>query len=115
MKTERFIYESISFNIETPSGTANITIVEDSPGVIYKIFFSIGKAGTELNALCFAIAELTSDIFNRGGTIGEVLKLLKDITSNRPIFDKSGVECRSVPEALYLILLRYKNLIKYDG
>lgn len=105
----RFMYDNITFNIMTPAGEATIILVEDRPGVLYKVFFTIGKAGSEVNANCYAIAELVSFALQKGASIDEMIKLLEDITSDRPILDLTGSPCRSVPEALFLVLSRYNR------
>lgn len=106
------VYDHVSFNTRTPDGTANIIIVENEPGKIYKIFFTIGKAGSSLNAWAFALCELVVDSLNRGADINDMISLLSDITSSRPIYDKDGIACRSGPEALYQALFKYRVMNK---
>lgn len=108
----RTVFDNVTFNIRTPDGTANIIIVEDSPGKIHKIFFHIGKAGSSVNAWAFAVAELVVDSLNRGSDLADMIALLSNITASRPMYDKDGIACRSGVEALYLALLRYRNLVK---
>lgn len=104
-------FDNITFNIPTPEGTANIIIVEHSPGVIYKIFFHIGKAGTGINAWAFALAEfVVSSLEHR--ELADIIGSLSGITSSRWIYSEQGVPCRSGPEALYLALLRYQNIYR---
>ena len=106
------IYDNVTFNVRTPMGVATIIIVENAPGSIYKIFFTIGKAGTDINAWAFALAEVVVDSLNRGADINDMIALLSNITSSRPSYDADGIACRSGPEALYQCLLKYRNLNK---
>lgn len=112
MDDMRSIYENVAFHIKTPEGTANIIIAEEEPGKIYKIFFNIGKAGNGVNAWAYALAEVVVDSINRGAEINDMISLLSNITSSRPTYDKDGIACRSGPEALYLALMRYRNINK---
>ncbi len=105
-------FDSFTFHIKTPDGVANIIIAEHSPGKIYKIFYNIGKAGTSLNSWAFALCEIVSHSLNNGADINDILTLLSNITSARPVYDNDGIACRSGPEALYLALLRYRNTVK---
>lgn len=106
------IYDNVTFNTRTPDGVANIIIVEHSPGKIYKIFFTIGKAGSSTNAWAFALCEVVVDSLNRGADINDMITLLSNITSSRPIYDNDGIACRSGPEALYHALFRYRIMNK---
>lgn len=111
LDNQRTLYDNITFNIRTPSGTANIIIVEDSPGKIETIFFTIGKAGSDINAWAYALAESVTMIL-KTQSINDVLVLLSNITSSRSTYAPDGIACRSGPEALYIALMRYRNLYK---
>lgn len=112
MDDERTVYDNVTFSVETPEGKATIIIVEEKPGVIHKILFMIGKAGSINNAWAFALAEMVVSNLHRGASLTDVIGDLSNITSSRPVFDRSGIPCRSGPEALYLVLMRYRNMYK---
>lgn len=103
-------FDNVTFNIDTPDGNANIILVEESPGKICNIFFLIGKAGTNVNGWAFALAETVADSLKRGSDINDMIALLSNITSARPVYDKEGRACRSGPEALMIALMRYRNM-----
>lgn len=113
MLLDRNKFDSITFRIPTPEGTASIIIVEDSPGTIHRIFFSIGKAGTGVNAWAFALAEMVvSNLQHR--KLVDIINELSGITSSRWMYSENGVPCRSGPEALYLALIQYRNIYKHN-
>lgn len=102
-------WNSVSFRINTPAGKAYIQIAEHSPGKIYKIFFRIGKAGSEINAMCEALAIMASDLLQEK-SISDVIVHLSGITSDREA--KSGeYSVKSTPAALMLALIQYKASI----
>lgn len=105
-------YDSITFHNPTPEGEATVIVVESQPGVIYKIFFTIGKAGSGVNAWAFALAEMVVFALQQKADLNDVIISLSNITSSRYINDGSGIPCRSGPEALYLSLMKYRNLYK---
>lgn len=104
-------FGSVNFYISIPEGKATIIINEVSPGQIYNIHFLIGKAGSLVNAWAYALAEITTALLHHTQDINSVIAMLKDISSDRSVFTEN-VECRSGPEALYLVLMRYKNMYK---
>lgn len=105
--------DTLSIREETPDGTAWIHIMEDEPGKIAKITFSIGKAGTSLNTYCYALSELSSALLEEGYSIEDLINLLLDITSDRPA--RSETSSRSGPEALANALRKYlQSLPNHD-
>lgn len=102
---------SFRFRIPSPLGTAWIIIVEESPGKIDNIFFTIGKAGTPVNAMCDGMARLAVRALKNGDTIGDVIATLSGITSDR-VINANGREISSPTESLVLALFRYRAGIK---
>lgn len=114
-KIQTKYYSSVTYKLPTPEGEAIITIVEDE-GKIDNIFFSIGKAGSSVNAYCDAIARLVI-IALKHETISFVLDELSSITSDRQLSTGKGVVFRSGVEVLYLALMDYsrdKNFSTYS-
>lgn len=107
---EREIFDNITLRIPSPEGIATIIIVEESPGKIYKIFFSIGKAGAPTNAWANALAEMTVAALQGGMDLTDVIISLSNITSSRTVDTPEGMQCRSGPEALYMALLKYRSM-----
>jgi len=107
-------YDNITFHIPTPDGTANIIILEERPGKIVKIFMMVGKAGSSINAYCYALAEMTVHSLCNGSDIHEVIALLGSITSDRTARIGGGAVCRSGPEALQMALMKYRNTCQAD-
>lgn len=102
-------WNSFAFRINTPAGKAYIQIAEESPGVIFKIFFRIGKAGSEINAMCEALALMATDLCKEK-SLSDVIVHLSGITSDREA--KSGeYSVKSTPAALMLALMQYRASI----
>lgn len=103
--------DSVNIRLKLPIGAAFITIVEDVPGKICRVFFQIGKAGSEMNAQCAALAELISVMFREGKTVNEVISHLQGHAGDRVAYLKGGFQARSGPEALALALTMYRNSV----
>lgn len=100
-------WKNITYKLRTPDGTAMISIAEDKGEIVY-ISFQIGKAGSSINAYCYAIANLVVELIKSKG-IGAALELLSNISSDKAVRYNTGVLCRSGVEALYIALLGYKK------
>lgn len=75
-------FNNWTFREETPDGIAFITIVEEKPGTIFKIFMHIGKGSSSINSWCKAVAELCTLYLNQGGTVSDLIEVLFDIISS---------------------------------
>jgi hypothetical protein len=102
-------YPSISYKLPTPEGSAVITIVEGEDESIEKIFFTIGKAGSSVNAYCDAIARMIILSLKNKVPITDILLELSEITSDRQLATPSGLTYRSGVEVLYLALSNYNR------
>ena len=107
-RPEREFYNGVSIRYLTPDGAAYINIVEDYPGKIRQIFFSVGKAGTSVNAWAFSLAEMTTFALQRE-SLHEVINKLSNITSERMVRVPNGMHIHSGPEALFLALVKYRQ------
>ena len=101
------MWNNVTYKLYTPDGSAIISIAEDK-GEIVHISFMIGKAGSSINAYCYSIAQLVTEIVKTSG-ISKALELLSGISTDRSIRYKSGILCRSGVEALYIALLGWRN------
>lgn len=101
-------FNGISLKYDTPDGPAYIHIVEESPGKIKQIFFTVGKAGTSVNAWAFALAEMTTYALEHGASLHEIINKLSNITSER-LVRSAGMNLHSGPDALFLSLLKYRQ------
>lgn len=105
-------WDTVVIKVKTASGTAFIHILESRPGVIYRVFFQIGKAGSDLNAVCDALATTVSELL-KNRSITEVITYLSGYTSDKLAMHGS-YEIRSIPEALMLALMQYRNGLPSD-
>lgn len=107
LQTKDF-YSNVVIKIPAPSGNAYVTIVEDIDGNIHKIFFHIGKAGSQVNAWCEGLARMV-ELSLQHKSINEVINELSQITSSNIIRSTNGVTTRSDIEAFVLALMKYRN------
>lgn len=96
--------DGMRFRIPTNLGTAFITITEDELGP-RECFTSIGKAGSDINALSEAICRLISTALGYAVPMEELAKQLLNITS-QPIPCEGGF-IKSLPDAIAKAMLRY--------
>lgn len=99
-----------TFREETPDGTAWIHIIEEEPGVIFKIIMQIGKAGSSLNSYCSALSELATLYVRESGTITDLIDVLFGIISSSAGRMRTGPDDpvnRSGAEALASALRKY--------
>src|SRR5216110_392801 len=71
--------------VETPMGTAYVTITEDDLGQPFEIFMSLGKAGGPLMADVEAIGRLISLSLRSGVPMAEIYRQLRHISSDKAI------------------------------
>lgn len=101
-------FDSVNFRIPSPSGDVNIIINEQFPSKIYNVVILVGKSGTEVRALCDALSRMiTFSVQNK--SLVEVIDELSSITSDK-IRDIKGIKVRSIPEAVFLALIKYSNM-----
>jgi hypothetical protein len=96
----------ISFRWTTPDGKAIIFITETNP---IEISVTIGKSGTSLAAMLYALCVFINETL-KTKSIDDVIDILQNITTSRSVYNTSGIECRSTPEAIAFALLEYKKL-----
>lgn len=108
MTKNKNIFDSVTYQIPSPSGDVNVIIVEDSPGNIYMVTILVGKSGSEVRAMCDALSRMiTSSLKIKSLT--EVIDELSSITSDK-FRDMRGIKVRSIPEAVFVALHRYSNM-----
>lgn len=109
MTADQNKFDSVNFNITAPEGDVNIIINEASPGKIYNIIVLVGKSGSSLRAMTDALSRMITFALHQT-ELTDVLNELSSITSDKARIVTGGVVVRSVPEAIYLALLRYRNM-----
>jgi ribonucleoside-diphosphate reductase alpha chain len=114
LMADRDKFDSVNFYIESPSGTVNVIVAEDSPGKINQVFILIGKTGTEMRAMTDALARMITFAV-RSNELSDVLAELSSITSDKVIRTTKGVDVRSVPEAIYIALMRYNAMYPHPS
>jgi len=100
-----------SFHWKTPDGVATIFIIESSP-ISINVF--IGKSGTSLAAMIYALVEFINLSF-RSSSIEDVISILSDITTQTSVLLVPGIECRSTPEAISFALTEYVRIKKREA
>jgi len=88
--------------INTGLGTLYLTIneLDDRP---FEIFATIGKSGRSITAKAEAIGRLVSLAMRSGVDVEEIVKQLKGIGGEHPVFQKKGL-LLSIPDAIAWVL-----------
>jgi ribonucleoside-diphosphate reductase alpha chain len=94
--------------VETPMGTAYITITEDDLGQPFEIFMSLGKAGGPLMADVEAIGRLISLSLRSGVPMGEIHRQLRGISSDKAI-GLGPNKVMSVPDAIAIAIEKWMH------
>jgi len=92
--------------VETPLGTAYITITEDDKGQPFEIFMSLGKAGGSLMADVEAIGRLISLSLRSGIPMAEIHRQLRGISSDKAI-GLGPNKVMSVPDAIGIAIEKW--------
>ena len=92
--------------IETPLGTAYVTITEDDKGQPFEIFMSLGKAGGALMADVEAMGRLISLALRSGISMAEIHRQLRGISSDKTM-GLGSHKVMSVPDAVGIALERW--------
>ena len=99
--------------IETPLGTAYVTITEDERGQPFEVFISLGKAGGSLMADVEAIGRLISLSLRSGIPMAEIHRQLRGISSDRPM-GLGPNKVLSVPDAIGIAIEKWMQE-KHEG
>jgi ribonucleoside-diphosphate reductase alpha chain len=99
--------------IETPLGTAYVTITEDERGQPFEVFISIGKAGAPLMSDVEAIGRLISLALRSGIPMAEIHRQLRGISSDR-VIGLGPNKVMSVPDAIGIAIEKWMQE-KHEG
>ena len=99
--------------METPLGTAYITITEDDKGQPFEIFISLGKAGAPLMADVEAMGRLISLALRSGIPMAEIHRQLRGISSDKAI-GLGPNKVMSVPDAIGIAIEKWMQE-KHEG
>lgn len=113
MLVERKFYPNVTIAVATPAASLFIEITEDEFGKPIRIYINAGKCGSEMAAQASAMSEMATLILERENGFNDLLSHLSGITSSDTRTDSNGIKVRSVPEGLYVALMKYKQL-KYN-
>ena len=92
--------------IETPLGTAYVTITEDEKGHPFEVFISLGKAGAPLMSDVEAIGRLISLALRSGIPMAEIHRQLRGISSDR-VIGLGPNKVMSVPDAIGIAIEKW--------
>ncbi|MBI1722375.1 MAG: vitamin B12-dependent ribonucleotide reductase [Gemmatimonadetes bacterium] len=99
--------------IETPLGTAYVTITEDDRGQPFEVFISLGKAGAPLMADVEAIGRLISLALRSGIPMSEIHRQLRGISSDK-VIGLGPSKVMSVPDAIGIAIEKWMQE-KHEG
>ena len=110
--------EGATYRIETPLGSAFITVNHDQDGNPFEVFVTIGKAGSEVAAMAEALGRLISTTLRFGNHMAprerarELMEQLHGIGGGRSVgFGPNRV--RSLPDAVARAIGMHFGLIGY--
>jgi len=92
--------------IETPLGTAYVTITEDDKGQPFEVFISLGKAGAPLMSDVEAMGRLISLSLRSGIPMVEIHRQLRGISSDK-VIGLGPNKVMSVPDAIGIAIERW--------
>lgn len=97
--------DGATYRIETPLGTAFITVNQDNEGNPFEVFVSVGKAGSEVAAMAEAIGRLISTTLRFGNHLPARERAMEIIDQLQGIGGPSAVgfgpnRIRSLPDAV---------------
>ncbi len=111
--------DGATYRIETPMGSAFITINHDPDGNPFEVFVTIGKAGSEVAAMAEALGRMISTTLRFGNHLPakerakEIMDQLEGIGGSRSVgFGPSKV--RSLPDAVAKALGMHFGLMGYQ-
>ena len=99
--------------METPLGTAYVTITEDERGQPFEVFISLGKAGAPLMSDVEAIGRLISLALRSGVPMAEIHRQLRGISSDR-VIGLGPNKVMSVPDAIGIAIEKWMQE-KHEG
>ena len=112
--------EGATYRIETPLGSAFVTVNHDSDGNPFEVFVIIGKAGSELAAMAEALGRLISTTLRFGNHMParerarEIMEQLQGIGGGRSVgFGPNKV--KSLPDAVARAIGMHFGLIGYHN
>lgn len=111
--------EGATYRIETPLGSAFITVNHDNDGNPFEVFVTIGKAGSEVAAMAEALGRLISTTLRFGSHLPakerakELMEQLGGIGGGRSVGFGSN-KVRSLPDAVARALGMHFGLIGYQ-
>ncbi|NCC23753.1 MAG: hypothetical protein EOM25_00940, partial [Deltaproteobacteria bacterium] len=89
--------------VKTGLGELYLTVNEHEEGKPFEVFATIGRSGRSITAKAEAIGRLVSLILRSGIPVEEVVKQLKGIGGEHPVFQKKGM-LLSIPDAVAWVL-----------
>jgi len=99
--------------IESPLGTAYVTITEDDRGQPFEVFISLGKAGAPLMADVEAMGRLISLSLRSGIPMTEIHRQLRGISSDK-VIGLGPNKVMSVPDAIGIAIEKWMQE-KHEG
>jgi hypothetical protein len=108
MKDQR-TYNSVTYKVNSPAAPLYIHILEDELGNPKMIQINAGKCGSEVSACCNALSLLASRLLELHNGFDMLLEDFSSITTDKLVRNSGGLVCRSIPEGIFVALMRYRN------
>jgi ribonucleoside-diphosphate reductase alpha chain len=114
------LLRGLTYQEETPLGTAYVTVNADEQDQPYEVFVNQGKTGSDVAAMSVAIGKLASLVLGLPSTmsptqrLGEVARRLRGIGGGTP-WGFGAQRARSLPDALARVLETYLDQTRSTG
>lgn len=106
---EQSKFNNVTYQIDTADGSMFVSIVETDAREPLAIHISIGKAGAAIASWANALSNTLTLALDRGAGINDLIAELSSITSDRVRTLEKGEAVRSAPEAVCVVLMRYRK------
>ncbi len=112
--------EGVTYQIETPLGTAFITITQDVDGEPFEVFINQGKVGSDIAPLTVAISRLSTLVLRMPSAVTprarveELIRMLKGLGGSSSI-GFGPDRTRSLPDALARVLEEHLVRLNQQG
>ena len=102
-------YNSLTYRVEAPEGTAFVTVVENDSGKPIAIDVNIGKSGSSVKAWAQGLSRVITTSLENDVPLEYIIADLSAQGSDRVRLIRNGVIIRSGSDAVGFALLEYKR------
>jgi hypothetical protein len=102
------IFESVTYQVDTPEGVMFVTIIEGNSGKPLAIDIHVGKSGSTLRAWSQSFARMLTLALDNGATLNDLISELSLQRSDKSRTSSDGIEITSGPEGVCSAMMKYR-------